>query len=290
MDGDAPVRRPADPPARFARMPDANDTPRLGGMALANGLLVHGPTHWAAAVRNGDGEIIVASGPKPRFARGVLARVPVVRGALRMAESVAVVPVARAKTPGARLAMENARVVAAVAGSAMIASIVRRSSRSALLQESVGAVAGLLPAVATLRGSSAAATWHAVEHKSIAAYEAGGPSEVVRAAAHPKEHMRCGTNLVLPLMIFNVVVNTAIRRMAPRPTTAVRMAGSMLSVGAAVELVAFAHRRPGHPVSRAVHRVGHTIQARFATREPGPGEMVVGRAAMDEILRVEGVT
>src|ERR1700756_800893 len=28
---------------------------RLGGMALRNGLLVHGPTHWAAAVRRPDG-------------------------------------------------------------------------------------------------------------------------------------------------------------------------------------------------------------------------------------------
>jgi hypothetical protein len=28
---------------------------RLGGMALRNGLLVHGPTHWAAAVRAPDG-------------------------------------------------------------------------------------------------------------------------------------------------------------------------------------------------------------------------------------------
>ena len=27
------------------------DKLRLGGMALGNGLLVHGPTHWAAAVR-----------------------------------------------------------------------------------------------------------------------------------------------------------------------------------------------------------------------------------------------
>ena len=35
---------------------------RLGGMALRNGLLVHGPTHWAAAVRRDDGEIEVASG------------------------------------------------------------------------------------------------------------------------------------------------------------------------------------------------------------------------------------
>ena len=28
---------------------------RLGGMALRNGLLIHGPTHWAAAVRDRDG-------------------------------------------------------------------------------------------------------------------------------------------------------------------------------------------------------------------------------------------
>jgi len=39
---------------------------RLGGMALRNGLLVHGPTHWAAAVRTKQGDIKVASGPKPR--------------------------------------------------------------------------------------------------------------------------------------------------------------------------------------------------------------------------------
>ena len=41
---------------------------RLGGMALRNGLLIHGPTSWAAAARAGDGTIKVASGPKPTFA------------------------------------------------------------------------------------------------------------------------------------------------------------------------------------------------------------------------------
>ena len=37
---------------------------RLGGMALRNGLLIHGPTSWAAAARDQDGEIQVASGPQ----------------------------------------------------------------------------------------------------------------------------------------------------------------------------------------------------------------------------------
>ena len=92
------------------------DNPRLGGMALANGLLVHGPTHWAAAVRAADGQVTVASGRKPRFARGPLANVPVVRGVLRMAEAIAVVPVARRGTPGARLAMENMTVIVAIVG------------------------------------------------------------------------------------------------------------------------------------------------------------------------------
>ena len=44
---------------------------RLGGMALANGLLVHGPTSWAAAVRRRDGGIAVASGRKPRLRAGM---------------------------------------------------------------------------------------------------------------------------------------------------------------------------------------------------------------------------
>jgi uncharacterized protein YqhQ len=33
---------------------------RLGGMALGNGVLVHGPTSWACAVRLADGELKVA--------------------------------------------------------------------------------------------------------------------------------------------------------------------------------------------------------------------------------------
>ena len=52
---------------------------RLGGMALRNGLLVHGPTHWAAAVRTSSGDVKVASGRKPRLS-GPLERVPGLRG------------------------------------------------------------------------------------------------------------------------------------------------------------------------------------------------------------------
>ena len=42
-------------------MPENNDKLRLGGMALRNGLLVHGPEHWAAAVRRDDSSLAVGS-------------------------------------------------------------------------------------------------------------------------------------------------------------------------------------------------------------------------------------
>src|SRR5436190_372596 len=54
---------------------------RLGGMALANGVLVHGPTSWAAAVRLEDGSVKVASERKRLRADDV--QVPLLRGPLR---------------------------------------------------------------------------------------------------------------------------------------------------------------------------------------------------------------
>lgn len=263
--------------------------PRLGGMALANGLLVHGPTHWATAIRDGDGNVRVASGRKPQLARGALASIPVVRGVLRMAEAMAVVPAARLGTPGARLAMERLPVGLTVLGSTVFAAVARRRLRSILGQEAVASTAGLLPAMVALR-TSEAAIWHGVEHKSIAAYEDGGAAEVPNAIDHPKEHPRCGSNLVLPLMAASVLTNTIVRTAVPRPSVALRLGATALSVGAAVELFAFATRRPDHPAARFVHAVGHQLQARFATIEPAAADLAVGRAAMDEILRLEGIT
>ena len=61
---------------------------RLGGMALRNGLLIHGPTHWSAAVRDRDGQIQVASARKPELAPKLVAKVPGLRGPLKLAEAM----------------------------------------------------------------------------------------------------------------------------------------------------------------------------------------------------------
>jgi uncharacterized protein YqhQ len=267
-------------------MADPPRSNRLGGMALANGLLVHGPRHWAAAVRGDDGRLIVASGRKRLLGAGQLTDVPLVRGLVRLGEAFAVLPSVRRGLPEARFAMEDRRAIVAAVGASAVAALARRRLRSVLAQEAVGAVAGLAPAMVTLRGSRAA-VWHAVEHKSIAAYEAGGEDEVAQAADHAKEHDRCGSNLILPLLVSTTIGNTIARKMLRRRAIGGRSVVAALSIGCAVEVFAFSARRPEHPVSRVVHGVGHAMQSGFATREPSESDLLVGRAAMEALLRAE---
>jgi uncharacterized protein YqhQ len=260
---------------------------RLGGMALANGLLVHGPGHWAAAVVDEHGRTIVRSGPRPRLSLGSLDRVPLARGLARMAEMLMIVPAARKGVPEARLAMEDGPMGAIMAGAMAATAASRRIIRSAAGQEAVAAALALAPPLLALRASDAAA-WHAVEHKSIAAYERAGEAGIADNALDPKEHDRCGSNLVLPMVVASAAGNLLARRLPTRRTRLIgRMATMVVAVGAAVEAFAFAERNPRHPVSRAIHGTGHAIQAGFVTREPDHHQLAVGRAAMHEILRVE---
>jgi uncharacterized protein YqhQ len=258
-------------------------------MALRNGLLIHGPTSWAAAARTPTGEIEVASGPKPRLARGRLGEVPLVRGPLRLVEALAVVPLSRLRLGSARLPFEDPRVLGAVAVSLVASSTLRRSPsarRSALatgIGEAAIALLGGLPAFAALRDSELAA-YHAVEHKAIGGYEQGADP-----ASVPKEHRRCGSNLIGPLAVLSIAAQLVVDRLVENPGPLARGAGTLLAAGAAVELFVYADRNPGSPLARAVHGPGYEIQRRFSTREPTTDQLEVGVAALDAALRAEGV-
>ena len=85
-------------------------TIRLGGMALANGVLVHGPRNWACAVRTDEGELQVASGEKPLRAADV--RIRLLRGPVRVAEIFALLPEVRRRLPAAALPFQRPGVSA----------------------------------------------------------------------------------------------------------------------------------------------------------------------------------
>jgi len=249
---------------------------RLGGMALQNGVLVHGPRTWGAAVRLPDGTIKTASGPKPRL--GVGDSVPLVRGAMRLAEAFAVLPAMKRGLPEARLPFERPAVAVALVAASTSASLVRRSSLPLVPREAAVVMASLAPALIALRGEELTA-YHGAEHVSIGTYETGE-----RAA---KEHERCGSHLVGPLTIATALAGAAAELAPARHRTAARLVGAVGAVGAAVEVFGWMARNPEKRLSRALARPGTELQRRLSTSEPSEAQLEVAEAALQTVLAAE---
>ena len=249
---------------------------RLGGMALSNGVLVHGPTAWGAAVRTSEGEIRSASGGKRQFAANVTT--PFLRGPLRLAEALAVLPDVRRALPEARFPFERPRVGVTLFVGATAASIARRSSLSIPVREAIAALASIAPAALALRGGELA-SYHGAEHISIGTYETGAPAG--------KEHDRCGGHLVGPLLLTTAVASALATRVPARARPAARAAGAVGAVSAAVEVFAWMGRNPDHPLSRALARPGHELQSRISTADPTEAQLDVAAAALAACLGAE---
>ena len=256
---------------------------RLGGMALRNGLLVHGPTHWAAAVRTRDGQIAVASGRKPDLGSTATERVPGLRGVVKLAEAMAVIPLVKRALPEARLPMQDAKTLGAMGAAALAGQTVRRAARSVAARETMVALISVAPALMALRSGDLAA-YHGVEHKAIAAYE-----DDADAADAVKEHDRCGSHLVAPMLTAAALGNVAVRRAGLRGPAAEAVVG-LGSAAVAVEVFSWSERHPESRLARLLRRPGHEIQRAVGTREPTADQLDVGRAALAEILRVEAAS
>ena len=249
---------------------------RLGGMALENGVLVHGPTSWACAVRAPDGAIKLASGRKP--VRSAEVENPLLRGPARLAEVFALIPLVRRRLPEAKLPYERPGVAAALAGSAAAVRGVRASRLAPVAQEAVAAFFALAPAALALRGS-ALAEYHGAEHISIGTYEHDEP--------RPREHERCGSHLVGPLIVTSAAGSLAARAAPPHLRLLARAGAAVWAMASSVELFSWMVRNERHPVARALARPGHELQQRVLTAEPTPEQLEVARAALAECVRLE---
>jgi uncharacterized protein YqhQ len=249
---------------------------RLGGMAMPNGVLVHGPSSWACAIRNADGGIEVASARK-RF-RASRIENPLLRGPARLAEAIALLPQVKAKLPAARLPMESRGALASMLCTAVFIKGLRESSLRPLARELLSAVASVMPAVLTLRSGELAA-YHGAEHISIGSYEHGK-----RAT---REHERCGGHLVGPLVATSAAGN-ALATLAPeRMRKQAQAAAQLGAIAAATELFGWMTRHPSHPLAQALAKPGHELQHRFSTAEPTADQLEVAEAALKACLELE---
>jgi len=245
-------------------------------MALQNGVLVHGPRSWACAIRTGDGAIRIASARKRVLASGI--QQPFLRGPIRLVESFAVLPAVRRKLPEARFPFERPAVLAGMLASALGVRVVRGSRLGPAARELVSGLMSVAPAALALRGGELAA-YHGAEHVSIGTYEHGEP--------RAKEHERCGSHLIGPLLVTTAVGNVLAGKVPERARGTARVAASLGAVATAVEVFGWMIRHPAHPLARALARPGHELQHRLATAEPSREQLDVAEAALAACLELE---
>jgi uncharacterized protein YqhQ len=89
------------------------------------------------------------------------------------------------------------------------------------------------------------------------------------------------------MLATTAVGNVAVRRAGLRGPAA-EGAVALGSVAVAVEVFSWSERHPHSRLARLLRRPGYEIQRTVGTREPTPEQLEVGRAALDEILRLEG--
>ena len=258
------------------RVPD-NEKIRLGGMALLNGVLVHGPNSWACAIRTRDGELKVAGEYKRLRAHTIQS--PLLRGPARLADAFAILPRVRRLLPEARLPFQRAPVLGAMVASAVAVRAVKGSrSLTPLARELLAGLLSASPAALALRGSDLAA-YHGAEHISIGSYEHDEP--------RAREHERCGSHMLGPLLATSALAGALATRAPLHLRLAARAAAQIGALAATTEIFGWMVRNPEHPVSRVLGRPGHELQHRLATAEPTPAQLEVAEAALAACLDLE---
>jgi uncharacterized protein YqhQ len=170
-------------------------------------------------------------------------------------------------------------VLGSLAATTLAARALRRSGLPAGAREVVAGCVAFLPALLALRGPDLAA-YHGAEHVSIGTYENGGTPA-------PKEHPRCGSQLIAPMVASTLAANVVASR-APAGTRRIaRLAGMVAAVGGSVELFSWVARNPDKRVARVLARPGFELQRRFSTAEPSAEQLEVANVARDACLALE---
>jgi hypothetical protein len=203
----------------------------------------------------------------------------VLRGPAKLLEVFMLLPMLRRRMPEAKLPFERPHVLAAMLGSTVAVRLVRGSDRlGAAAQELLSGLLSVAPAALALRGSELAG-YHGAEHVSIGSYEHGEP--------RTKEHERCGSHLVGPLVTTTALGNLMAARAPAHLRGAARAVASLGAVAASTEIFGWMTRHPGHPLAKALARPGNELQHRLATAEPSAAQLEVAEAALAACLRLE---
>ena len=287
-------------------------TPRyLGGQAVVEGVMMRGERSWAVAVRTPDGGIDLAVHDAPAWADR-WSHVPVARGVAALAESLTLGFRALAWSADRQLPEEeriSQRAMGWTIGGALlfftalfivVPTFVNQGVADALgiggfayhLAEGAIRLAiflGYLMLISLLPDIKRVFQYHGAEHKAIAAYERGGELTPPAAQRYTTEHVRCGTNFLLTVMVVTIVVYAFIGRPALIWMVTARILLLPVIAGLAYEVIRFAATHMDRRAVRILMKPGLALQ-RLTTRQPSLAQLEVALASLRAVLSVEQLT
>jgi Predicted metal-dependent enzyme len=128
--------------------------------------------------------------------------------------------------------------------------------------------------------------YHGAEHKTIAAYEHREELVPERIDRFPKEHVRCGTNFLIIVMIITIFVFTLFGTPGFLWRIGSRLIAIPIIAGLAYEALRLGARFPDSTAMRALMAPGIWLQ-KITTQEPHEDQIEVAVASFKEVLRRE---
>jgi uncharacterized protein YqhQ len=282
-----------------------------GGQAVIEGVMMRGSRTMAVALRHPDGQIVVNTKPlNEALYSGKISRIPFLRGlvmlwdtlglgisALMMSADVAAGEEASLSGPvawgtvvvsvgmgfGLFMALPSflAGLIAPHLPSEWLVSLVEGIVRLLLIVGYIWAV-GFLPDMRRVFA------YHGAEHKTIHAYEAGEELAVDKVRRFTTAHARCGTAFLLTLVVLTFLIFAPFGRMSLLWRLASRIILLPVIAGISYEFIRLTARLADRPWMRVLTAPSLALQ-RLTTREPDDDMLEVAIAALNAVLKSEGV-
>jgi uncharacterized protein YqhQ len=128
--------------------------------------------------------------------------------------------------------------------------------------------------------------YHGAEHKTIAAFEHGEELQPDLIDRYPKEHVRCGTNFLIIVMIITIFVFT----LFGTPALVWRIVSRVLAIpiiaALSYEALRFGAKHPESLLMRSLMKPGIWLQ-RITTQQPDHSQIEIAITSFRELLRRE---
>ncbi|MEZ0233572.1 MAG: DUF1385 domain-containing protein [Actinomycetota bacterium] len=280
-----------------------------GGQAVVEGVMMRGARHWAVAVRRPAGDIHLESHDIDSVAdRHPILRKPLLRGVIVLGQSLAIgmralmIAANQSVDDDEQLTSRQIGVSLAIAMLLFIGVFILGpttlftwvegrlgSGVPLLIGEGVFRVllfVGYLWLIGRTKDIHRVFEYHGAEHKTIAAYEHGDELVPDRVDRYPKEHVRCGTNFLIIVMIITIFVFTLFGTPGLLWRIVSRIVAIPIIAGVAYEALRLGARFHGSLVMRALMAPGIWLQ-KITTQQPDDSQIEVAIASFDEVLRRE---